>query len=42
MTLKKFMQLYEHYKNYYDFTLSKMTYQELEEKANHRGEMFLD
>lgn len=42
MTLKKIMELYEHYKNYYDFTLSKMSYQEIEEKANHRGELFSD
>lgn len=42
MTLKKIMKLYEHYKNYYDFTLSRMSYQELEEKANHRGELFSD
>lgn len=42
MTLKKFNKLYEHYKMNYDFRLSKMSYQELEEKANHRGEMFSD
>lgn len=42
MTLKNFFELYEHYKNYYDFTLTKITYQELKEKANHRGEMFND
>lgn len=36
------MNLYEHYKNNYDFTLSKMSYQELDEKNNHRGEMFSD
>ncbi len=42
MTLRKFYKLYAHYKNHYDFTLCKMSYQELEEKANHRGEMFSD
>jgi len=42
MTLKKFLKLYEHYKNYYDFTLSKQTYSEIEERANHKGELFSD
>lgn len=42
MTLRKFTRLYGHYKNHYDFKLTKMTYQELEEKANHRGELFSD
>lgn len=42
MTLRRFTKLYEYYKNRYDFTLSKMTYRELEEKTNHRGEMFSD
>jgi hypothetical protein len=32
MTLGKLMNLYNHYQNHYDFTLSKMTYRELEEK----------
>lgn len=31
MTLKQWIDLYSHYKNHYDFTLSKRTYKELEE-----------
>lgn len=42
MTLRKFTKLYKHYKMNYDFRLSKMSYQELDEKINHRGEMFSD
>lgn len=42
MTLKKILNLYKHYKNHYDFTLAKISYQELEERANHRGELFSD
>jgi hypothetical protein len=42
MTLKKILDLYEHYKNNYDFQLKKVSYRELEEKANHRGELFPD
>jgi len=42
MTLRKLLNLYEHYKNNYDFTLSKMSYQEMTEKINHKGEMFSD
>lgn len=40
MTLKKLLKLYEHYKSNYDFTLSRISYQELEERVNHRGELF--
>lgn len=42
MTLRKLLNLYEYYKNNYDFTLSKMSYQELDERINHRGELFTD
>lgn len=42
MTLKKILNLYEHYKNNYDFQLKKVSYRELEEKTNHRGELFPD
>lgn len=42
MTLKKILTLYDHYKNNYDFKLSQITYKELEERANHRGELFPD
>lgn len=42
MTLKKLMKLYKHYKNNYDFTLAKVTYKEMEEKANHDGEFLPD
>lgn len=42
MTLSKFLKLYKHYKNDYDFKLNKITYAELDEKINHQGEMFSD
>ena len=42
MTLKKLLKLYKHHKNYYDFTLSKRTYRELEEYADHEGEFLPD
>lgn len=42
MTLSKFLKLYKHYKNNYDFKLSQITYEEMEEKINHQGEMFSD
>lgn len=42
MTLKKFLKLYKHYKNNYDFQLAHISYSELEEKINHRGELFDD
>ena len=31
MTLKKLMKLYGHYKNQYDFTVTRKQYRELEE-----------
>lgn len=42
MTLSKLLSLYSHYKNNYDFTLSKKTYYELEEEADHDGEFIRD
>ena len=42
MTLKKLLKLYKHYKNHYDFTLSRKTYRELEEYADHEGEFLPD
>ena len=42
MTLSKFLKLYKHYKNDYDFKLKQITYEEIEEKMNHQGEMFSD
>ena len=42
MTLSKFLKLYMHYKNNYDFKLRKITYAEIDEKINHQGEMFSD
>ena len=42
MTLSKFLKLYKHYKNDYDFKLKRITYAELEEKINHQGELFSD
>lgn len=42
MTLSKFLKLYRHYKNNYDFKLRKITYTEIDEKINHQGEMFSD
>lgn len=42
MTLKKIFNLYKHYKSNYDFQLKKISYSDLEEKANHRGELFSD
>ena len=38
MTFRKFNSLYKHYKNYYDFTLSKRTFRDLEEKAEESEE----
>ena len=32
MTLGKLMNLYNHFQNYYDFTLTKKSYRELENK----------
>ena len=34
--------LYKHYKNNYDFKLKHITYEEIEERINHQGEMFSD
>ena len=42
MTYWKFNKLYSHYKFYYDFKLSKQTYQEIEELSAHEGEFFCD
>lgn len=42
MTLRKILKLYEHYKNNYDFQLKQIAYSELEERNNHRGELFDD
>lgn len=42
MTLSKFLRLYKHYKNNYDFKLKQITYEEAEERINHQGEMFCD
>lgn len=42
MTLRKILKLYKHYKNDYDFRLKQLSYSEIEEKINHRGEMFDD
>ena len=42
MTLSKFLKLYRHYKNNYDFKLRKITYAEIDEKIEHQGEMFCD
>ena len=42
MTLGKLLKLYKYYKNDYDFRLSKRTYYEMEEKANHEGEFLPD
>ena len=33
MTLRKFEQLYSHYKTYYDIEVSKKTYRELESRV---------
>ena len=42
MTLRKLLSLYAHYKRNYDFKLKQITYEEIEEKINHQGEMFSD
>jgi len=42
MTLVKLLRIYEHYKNNYDFQLSKKSYHELEEMINHDGEFIPD
>ena len=33
MTLRKFNQLYDHYKNYYDFEKTGRTFKELDEAS---------
>jgi len=33
MTLRKLTKLYNHHKNYYDFTLKKISYKDLEEES---------
>ena len=42
MTFKRLMQMYGHYKNNYDFKLSKTTYRELDEYIDHQGEFLPD
>ena len=42
MTLRRLIKLYGHYKNNYDFQLSKRTYHELEEELDHDGEFIRD
>lgn len=42
MTLKKFYRQFRYYRNNYDFQLSGRTYRELEELANHEGELLPD
>lgn len=42
MTLGKLMKLYQHYQNYYDFTLKKISYRELEAKINESEEWIPD
>lgn len=42
MTFGKLMKLYNHYKNHYDFTLSRETYESLERRANTKGEWIPD
>lgn len=42
MTLNKFMKLYSHYKDYYDFTLKKVSYADIEFEYNHQGEFLID
>lgn len=42
MTLSKLLKLYKHYKNNYDFELTHISYSELQEKINHKGELFPD
>lgn len=42
MTLGKLLKLYQHYKNNYDFMLTKRSYRELQEEVNHDGEFIKD
>lgn len=38
MTIRKFLKLYSHYKDYYDFTLAKVSYKQAEKQANEEEE----
>lgn len=42
MTLKKLLKLYKHYKNDYDFKLSRTSYREVDEYVEHDGEFLPD
>jgi len=42
MTLSKFIKIYNHYKNNYDFNLSKLSYAKIEEEKNRAGEWLTD
>ena len=42
MTLKKLLTLYKHYKNDYDFKLSRKSYREVDEYVEHDGEFLPD
>lgn len=42
MTLSKLLRLYKHYKIDYDFKLSRVSYNELEERIAHDGEWLSD
>lgn len=44
MTLRKWSGLYKHFRNYYDFTLTKRTFYETEQKIEKEetGEWFDD
>lgn len=37
LTISEFLKMYQHYKNYYDFTLTKKMYSEIEEEEATRG-----
>ena len=42
MTYRKLMLLYKHYKNDYDFKLSRTSYCEVDEYVEHDGEFLPD
>ena len=42
MTFKRLMQMYKHYKNDYDFKLSRTTYSALDEYVSTQGEFLPD
>lgn len=42
MTLKQLIKQYNHYQNYYDFTLKRISYKELEQKINESEEWIPD